>query len=73
MPTAPKSPKARIAQVEDEFSRIADTMIRQGDANILLDLVPLKQKAMFIVDWHEGDEGNSAEFKKWSKIEKELK
>ena len=40
--------------IEDEFYRLSQIVLGQGDIDCLLDLIPLKNKKQFIKDWNEG-------------------
>ena len=42
-------------KIENEFHRIAEQLVRQGDVDVICDLIDLEQKKQFIADWHMGD------------------
>lgn len=42
-------------EIENEFYRIADILVCQGDTQVLIDLIPLEAQKSFIKSWHEGD------------------
>ena len=47
-----KEDKVKI--IENEFYRLSQIILRQGDIDCILDLIPLKNKKQFIKDWNEG-------------------
>lgn len=43
--------------VENEFSRIADCLVSNGDVDVLTNMIPLETKKEFIFSWHD-EEGS---------------
>jgi hypothetical protein len=46
----------RRSEVMDEFYRIADTLVNQGDTGVLVDLIDYKTQEDFVKAWHEDDD-----------------
>lgn len=47
---------AKRKDVEDEFVRLVDVLMNQGDVGVLIDLIPFCNQHDFVKSWHEGDE-----------------
>jgi hypothetical protein len=43
-------------EIEREFSRIAEILIKQGDENIIWDIIPDKIKKTFVDEWKESEQ-----------------
>lgn len=40
---------------QEEFDRISDILVKQGDIDVLTDMIPDVVKKRFINEWHEDD------------------
>lgn len=50
--------EAEEKEIENEFNRIADVLVHQGDVDVLVGLINYETKKDFIVEWHNNDEDN---------------
>lgn len=43
-------------KIEEEFYRLAEIMVNQGDVGCLVDLIHYDTQKAFVVAWHDNDE-----------------
>ena len=46
----------RRAEIIDEFYRIADILVNQGDTDVLIDLIEFDTQEAFVKEWHNNDD-----------------
>jgi len=56
---------------EQEFDRIVDLLISQGDIQVLTDLIPDKIKVQFINDWEDEPEPTEEDARHDYEVERE--
>lgn len=53
--------KASKKQIDDEFDRLTELLVHQGDVDVLTEMIPDKTKKDFVICWHDEGEDNEGE------------
>ena len=48
--------RTKKADVTQEFDRLVDILMNQGDADVLIDMIPYENQKSFVIGWHDSDD-----------------